>query len=121
MSIIPIALLDLIRWVLYAVVDGAKMPFNPFTLCPANSPDACASYEFVVDCLQNAYPYASQEVDGFPFDGIGFRFDYDETAPYAAIDLDGCRDSQTGEIEPWASKIVDRIASFTEVSRSGKG
>jgi hypothetical protein len=31
------------------------------------------------------------------------------------------RDSKTGEIEPWAREIVDRFATYTEVSPSGSG
>jgi hypothetical protein len=37
------------------------------------------------------------------------------------IDLDDCRNSQTGEIEPWAREIIRRINSYTEVSPSGTG
>lgn len=37
------------------------------------------------------------------------------------VDLDGCRDPETGEIEPWAAEIVDRFGSYAEVSPSGAG
>jgi len=53
------------------------------------------------------------------FDGIGFRFRPDD--PYAGVDLDGCRDPQTGAIAPWAQRWIDRFATYTEISPSGKG
>ena len=53
------------------------------------------------------------------FDGIGFRFRPDD--PFAGVDLDGCRDPQTGAIAPWAQRRIDRFATYTEISPSGKG
>ncbi len=37
------------------------------------------------------------------------------------IDLDACRDPESGAIESWAQKIVDTLDSYTEVSPSGTG
>ena len=37
------------------------------------------------------------------------------------IDLDGCRDPETGEVQPWASEIVDSVNSYTEISPSRSG
>jgi putative DNA primase/helicase len=123
MNIIPLSLLLIARWLIYVISDGRKIPFNPHTLWPANSPDACASYDFVTDCLANARAHPDREppVEGPRFDGIGFRFDWDATAPFAFIDLDKCRDLETGEIEPWALAIISRLNSYTEVSPSGSG
>lgn len=39
----------------------------------------------------------------------------------AGVDLDNCRDPETGAIEPWATPIVQKMASYTEVSPSGCG
>ena len=51
-------------------------------------------------------------------DGVGFcLFDSD----VAALDLDDCRNPQTGEIAPWARSLVNRAASYTEVTVSGTG
>ena len=50
---------------------------------------------------------------------MGFRFTPDD--PFTGIDLDGCRDKLTGDIEPWAQKLIDRFATYTEVSPSGTG
>ena len=52
-------------------------------------------------------------------DGIGFVFT--ETDPFAGIDLDGCRDPDTGAVHPSAQSIIDRLHSYTEISPSGSG
>ncbi len=53
------------------------------------------------------------------FDGIGFMFC--SADPYTGVDLDGCRDPETGEIAPWAAEIVSALDSYTELSPSGTG
>jgi primase-polymerase (primpol)-like protein len=123
MNIIPLSLLLIARWLIYVISGGRKIPLDPNTLRPANSPNSCASYAFVADCLANtrAYPDWGPPVEGPRFDGVGFRFDYDATAPFAFVDLDHCRDPQTGEIEPWALAIISRLNSYSEVSPSGSG
>ncbi len=52
-------------------------------------------------------------------DGVGFVLT--ESDPFTVIDLDGCRDPETGEIEPWAWQIVQRLDTLTEISPSGTG
>ncbi len=37
------------------------------------------------------------------------------------IDLDDCRDPETGEIADWAWKIIEALCGYTEVSPSGTG
>ena len=56
---------------------------------------------------------------GNHFDGIGFAIT--EENALCGIDLDHCRNPDTGDIEPWAQAIVDRIQTYTEVSPSGTG
>ena len=51
--------------------------------------------------------------------GVGFVFCADD--PYAGVDLDHCRDPQTGELEPSAERIIRQLDSYTEVSPSGTG
>jgi len=50
--------------------------------------------------------------------GIGFVFADD---PYSGIDIDDCRNSQNGIIQPWARLIIERLNSYTEISPSGTG
>ncbi len=51
-------------------------------------------------------------------DGIGFCLFNSE---YGAFDLDKCRDAMTGMIAPWASELIARANSYTEVTVSGTG
>ncbi len=51
--------------------------------------------------------------------GIGFVFSADD--PYAGVDLDACRNPQTGEIAAWAQAIIDVFDRYGEVSPSGTG
>jgi putative DNA primase/helicase len=49
--------------------------------------------------------------------GIGFMLG----DGWAGIDLDHCRDPETGAIEEWAQTIIDRLRSYAEGSPSGTG
>jgi hypothetical protein len=49
--------------------------------------------------------------------GVGYVFDDD----IVGIDLDKCRDPETGKVEPWAQAYIDDVASYTELSPSGCG
>lgn len=53
------------------------------------------------------------------YDGIGFVFSTGD--PYAGIDLDDCRNPETGELEEWAAKTVQDLDGYAEVSPSGTG
>lgn len=57
--------------------------------------------------------------DQCPVKGIGFVFT--DKDPFTGIDLDGCRNPKTGEIQEWAMEIVVQFESYTEVSPSGTG
>jgi hypothetical protein len=60
-------------------------------------------------------------------DGVGFVLTLDDAIHHhvavyiTGVDLDGCRDPQTGEIAAWARKIINHFNSYTEVSPSGEG
>jgi len=51
------------------------------------------------------------------FDGIGLCMH----GELAGVDLDSCRNAETGEIADWARHILARFNSYAEVSPSGKG
>ena len=51
--------------------------------------------------------------------GIGFCFLKDD--PYVGIDLDNCRNPETGKIERWAQELIDMCNTYSEVSPSNTG
>lgn len=54
--------------------------------------------------------------------GVGLELtSLTDACAVGGVDLDTCRDKTTGEIEPWATEIADRLASYTEVSPSQTG
>jgi putative DNA primase/helicase len=83
----------------YSVAGGKASTTNPKTWAP----------------LDAALSHAAEH----DMSGVGFVFTEDD--PFAGIDIDKCRDAETGEIEPWAWKIVTAFDSYTEISPSGKG
>jgi putative DNA primase/helicase len=85
-----------------------KVPKNPRTGANASPTDPTTWGSFT-DTLRVAAKY----------EGIGFVFTSDD--PFAGVDLDACRDSQSGRLAPWAQPIVDDLASYTEITPSGTG
>lgn len=49
--------------------------------------------------------------------GLGFALG----RGWQGCDLDGCRDPVTGKLEAWATAIIERAATYAEISPSGKG
>ena len=105
---------DLRQWVVWRWEerDGkcTKVPYSPHTGYRADTtnPETWASYQEAVR--------ACKEVG---YDGIGFVFTPEDDL--CGVDLDGCLDSETGEIEPWAQEIIKELDSYTEISPSGTG
>jgi hypothetical protein len=57
------------------------------------------------------------------FDGIGFVLGYvaEEDVTYTGVDLDDCRDPQTGAIADWAAAHIQMLNTYSEISPSGQG
>lgn len=53
------------------------------------------------------------------FTGIGFVFSVED--PFIGIDLDGCRNPESGAVAEWAQEIITKLDSYSEVSPSGTG
>jgi len=53
------------------------------------------------------------------YDGIGFVFTEDDE--FLGVDLDDCRDDETGEWKEWALNIIEQLGGFIEISPSGTG
>ena len=92
--------------------DGklTKIPYTPRTGTRASStnPDTWSGYqEAVRACREHDYS------------GIGFVFTKEDDL--CGIDLDDCRDPESGEIDGWAQKVIELLDSYTEISPSGTG
>lgn len=113
MENIPEELKTLTQWVCWNLEarDGkeTKVPYFPGTKNRASSTDNSTWKTF--DEAVTAYRAGKHN-------GIGFVFTKDD--PYCFIDLDHCRNSETG-VEKWAVDIIQRLGSYTEVSQSGTG
>jgi len=105
---------DLRQWLCWRSEerDGkpTKIPYSPLTGQRASStiPETWTGYEEAVRaCKEHGYG------------GIGFVFTSEDDL--CGVDLDGCLDPETGEIEPWAWTIIEELDSYTEISPSGAG
>jgi putative DNA primase/helicase len=52
-------------------------------------------------------------------DGVGFVFAASD--PYCGVDLDDCRDLDSGELDAWAAWDVALLDSYTEISPTSTG
>jgi len=114
---VPEQLTDRPQWVCwrYEKREGkaTKVPYIAGTNSRASSNDLMtwSSFEFAL---------AAYEVGEPLYDGIGFVFC--SADPFAGIDLDGCRNPESGEISAWAQKILaDASEGYVEASPSGTG
>ena len=111
----PQSLRDCPQWVCWRVEerDGkpTKVPVIPGTTQRASSTDA-TNWRTFDDAM------TALEAD-VSLVGVGFVFSAD--GPYCGVDIDDCRDPNSGDIAPWAQAIIDSLASYTEVSPSGTG
>ncbi len=109
---IPAELKKLGRWVNWQFVerDGkrTKVPLDPNIGQPASCSDPQT---------WGTYADALARFNCDTVDGIGFQLG----DSYIGVDLDGCRDPVTGDVEPWAQIIINGLHSYTEVSPSGTG
>ena len=113
---IPAELKALSNWVCWKIVtrDGkpTKLPVNPNTGNPADSSNP-ATWSDYQTALRYFETYKNNGLAG-----IGFEF---SNSPFAGVDLDDCRDPQSGAVELWAREIIERADSYSEISPSGKG
>ena len=102
--------------------DGkpTKVPYTPETGVKASTTDLLTWRTFE-DAMNGIYGADALRALGMPpYDGIGFVFC--SADPFAGIDLDGCRDPESGAVAPWAQKIIDAaVDGYVEVSPSGTG
>jgi hypothetical protein len=64
------------------------------------------------------YGAACEAVEAGKAAGIGFVL---TDTPFAAFDLDDCIDRESGEVSPWALKLIEKAGSYAEVTPSATG
>ena len=112
-SDVPAALRELKQWVCWGALErggkATKLPLNPSTLKHASVMNP--AHWGMLDAALGPVARRLAVGVGFVFHGQGFT----------GLDLDHCRDPNTGTLEPWAAAIVAEVNSYTEVSPSGTG
>lgn len=103
------------QWVVWRYEERngklTKVPYSPLSFERASSTDLMTWSPF--DVAVTAYKVGD-------FDGIGFVFCSGDG--FVGIDIDDCRDPETGELEPWAQAIVNQYPdAYMEASPSGRG
>jgi len=129
---IPDALKAPPQWVLWRGADRIdqqtgevklnKIPIDPQTLRNADTtdPETWRTFQQCVVALPVALEEWEQEdPTAYRGGGIGYVFTSDD--PYTGVDLDHCRDPETGVIADWAQGHIDALASYTEVTPSRTG
>jgi hypothetical protein len=100
-----------VRWKLEKDADGkdTKKPYqiNGY-LASSTDPTTWTDYRTAV---------TGRTIDSTQ--GVGFALT--KELGIVGFDLDGCRNSVTGEITVWAKRIIDALASYTEITPSGTG
>lgn len=114
---IPLELKIWPNWVCWSLEmregELTKVPKNPYTGGNAKTNDRNTWGGF-----DSAVKYwEAHKNNGIA--GIGYVFSAND--PFTGIDLDKCRNPETGEIEPWARDIITRHNSYVEISPSGRG
>lgn len=110
-SKIPAFLRQLPNWIVWKEVTKGDRPTKvPFQVNgqPAKSTDPST---------WTTFEQAAEAADRFS--GIGFVFPLDRSM--TGVDLDGCRDPETGTVADWARQIVKDLDSYAEVSPSRTG
>jgi hypothetical protein len=109
---IPAYLRERPQWVCWSYQERegkwTKVPIDPNSGRKAKSNDPRTWTDF--DTALAAYK-------GRKLDGIGYVFVDGESG----VDLDDCRDPDTGEVQPWAAEIITGMDSYAEVSPSATG
>jgi hypothetical protein len=110
---IPAELRTPAKWVRYNLKRNAKNPDKK------PSPVPVMRWADPADRAANLRPLDHLIDKGEKQDG--FQRFIDKAEGLVFIDLDGVRNVDSGDIEPWAVELIERINSYTEVSKSGKG
>lgn len=108
---VPLCLKQVPQWVNWKAISRegrpTKMPVRPDgTPASSTEPKTWSSFKEVAEASGT-------------FSGVGFVFS--ESDCFIGIDLDGCRDPKSGQLDDWAREIVLQFRTYTEVSPSETG
>ncbi len=110
-SNVPQELKDLKQWVNWRLEERngttTKVPISSRNNSKASCTDQLTWSDFAT----------AQKLHAGQAHGVGFEI----TPPYVGIDLDKCRNAETGNIEQWALDIISELNSYTELSPSQTG
>lgn len=110
---IPDEMKQLKNWLVWRLIDkgGEKPSKVPFSVsgssASVSNPNTWGTFKSAVAAYKTG-----------EYDGIGFVF---TDTPFVGVDIDGCVNTETGEISAAASDIIGTTQSYTELSQSGKG
>lgn len=113
-SVVPDRLLARDQWICWREEDRngktTKVPVDPSTggFASATDESTWASFDAAIK-----HATAGEAA------GVGYVFDAD--GPFVGVDLDDCRDPETGRPSSRAKSVVNQLESYTEVSPSGTG
>jgi hypothetical protein len=117
---IPRELCRLPRWLVWRNEERhegggtGKVPYSPTRLRAGRPARADVTDPAAWGTLEQAQPLSRE------FDGLGIALgDIGDGLVLSGVDLDTC--ISEGSIEPWSQQVVDRLASYTEVSPSQTG
>jgi hypothetical protein len=111
---IPETLKSQPHWIMWRLESRngqtTKLPFRiDGTAAKSNTPETWTTFDEVFE----AYVFGKR------FSGIGFVFA--DGGGLCGIDLDGCRDPESGQVATWARDVIREFDTYTEVSPSGSG
>jgi len=112
-DLIPQALRDCPQWVLWRYeMRGGRPNKEPFQPCGRHASSTDRQ-------TWSTFTEAKAACERGGFNGVGFVFS--DADYFYGIDLDGCRDPESGAFAPWALDILERAQTYCEVSPSGTG
>lgn len=109
---VPHAMTGRSQWLCYQAVQN-----NGRVTKPPHSARTGAQCDAHAPANWHTFAKACEGVQRFGFSGIGFM----PGDGIVALDLDKCRDRETGVLDRWASEIIEKIPGYWEVSPSGTG
>ena len=114
---IPIELKKINRWVMWKYVEigeGETKRLSKLPMQTNGAPASSTNPKHWSDFFTVEEAYQSGK-----FSGVGFVFSEDDNL--VGIDIDDCRDPDSGELTDFAQNIIDNVEGYVEISPSQTG